>query len=171
MSAYSPYGSYSSLYTTSAPMEIGSGSFLSRPRYATMDSYNTTSFPSWPRRSSLSESEQADRPATSFLSDEDLIFDTDPFSEDDARSVSSSGSGSCSPNQPTRYDARAEEEEARRQLQRQQKAALQRQALQMIQEEKERRRAMRQRQLQRRKSSGPSNKSKTAGAAMDPIAE
>lgn len=171
MSAYSPYGSYSSLHTTSAPMEIGSGSFLSRPRYATMDSYNTTSFPSWPRRSSLSESEQADHPATSFLSDEDLIFDTDPFSEDDARSVSSSGSGSCSPNQPTRYDVRAEEAEARRQLQRQQKAALQRQALQMIQEEKERRRAMRQRQLQRRKSSGPSTKSKAAGAAMDPIAE
>ncbi|KLU81692.1 hypothetical protein MAPG_00776 [Magnaporthiopsis poae ATCC 64411] len=65
---YSPYGSYSS---TSAPMEIGAGSYLSRPQHHFSDA--SCAFPSWPRRSSLSESERGEERATSFLSDEDLF--------------------------------------------------------------------------------------------------
>ncbi|KAL8365650.1 hypothetical protein RB595_004453 [Gaeumannomyces hyphopodioides] len=175
---YSPYGSYSS---TSAPMEIGAGSYLSRPQHHFSDT--NCAFPSWPRRSSLSESERGEERATSYLSDEDLFPSSPDVFDDDARSVSSSGSSSAgSPipgrlPQQQRYDyfdapTAVEADEARLEARRQQMRAYQLEAMRVAVEERDRRRAaMKQRQ---RRGSGGSKKSspKTkAGAAMAPIAE
>lgn len=173
---YSPYGSYSS---TSAPMEIGAGSYLSRPQHHFSDT--SCAFPSWPRRSSLSESERGEERATSYLSDEDLFPSSPDVFDDDARSVSSSGSSAGSPipgRLPQQHDnyfgapAAVEADEARLEARRQQMRAYQLEAMRLAVEERDRRRAaMKQRQ---RRGSGGSKKSspKAKGtAAMAPIAE
>ncbi|KAL8397405.1 hypothetical protein RB594_004216 [Gaeumannomyces avenae] len=179
---YSPYGSYSS---TSAPMEIGAGSYLSRPQHHFSDT--SCAFPSWPRRSSLSESERGEERATSFLSDEDLFPSSPDVFDDDARSVSSSGSSSAgspipgrlpSNNSSDRYDyfdapAAAEADEARLEARRQQMRAYQLEAMRQAVEERDRRRAA-MKQRQRRPSGGSkksSPKAKGTAAMMAPIAE
>ncbi|EJT71914.1 hypothetical protein GGTG_11167 [Gaeumannomyces tritici R3-111a-1] len=181
---YSPYGSYSS---TSAPMEIGAGSYLSRPQHHFSDT--SCAFPSWPRRSSLSESERGEERATSFLSDEDLFPSSPDVFDDDARSVSSSGSSSAGSPIPgrlpsnnntssDRYDyfdapAAAEADEARLEARRQQMRAYQLEAMRQAVEERDRRRAA-MKQRQRRPSAGSkksSPKAKGTAAMMAPIAE
>lgn len=176
---YSPYGSYSS---ASAPMEIGAGSYLSRPQHHFSDA--SCAFPSWPRRSSLSESERGEERATSFLSDEDLFPTTPDVFDDDVRSVSSGSSSAGSPipgrlpqqHHQQRYDyfdaPAVEADEARLEARRQQMRAYQLEAMRQAVEERDRRRAA-MKQRQRRgsggsKKSSPKNKS---GAAMAPIAE
>ncbi|KAF7551408.1 hypothetical protein G7046_g7729 [Stylonectria norvegica] len=149
----SPYGSYSSMSAPSAPMDITSRN---------LSAHDTTcAFPSWPRRSSLSESDREARP-TSFLSDDDLFL-SDPFDSDDAGSISSAGSASASPPQAiSEADLLAME---------QQRAAMKREFVRAIVSEKERRRAA-QKNMKRRSSSGSSKKSpKTKLTSMTPIAE
>ncbi|KAF7538311.1 hypothetical protein G7Z17_g12674 [Cylindrodendrum hubeiense] len=152
---FGSYGSYSSMCAASAPMDITSRSMSSHD--------STCAFPSWPRRSSLSESDREERP-TSYLSDDDLFL-SDPF-DDDTRSVSSAGSassphsGAASPHIIT--DAEFLEMERQRQ-------AMQREFVRGIVTEKERRRAVARKQ---RKSSPSSKKSpKSKLSSMAPIAE
>ncbi|PHH68276.1 hypothetical protein CDD80_117 [Ophiocordyceps camponoti-rufipedis] len=136
---YGSYGSYSSLSSVCAPLDISN--------MRTHDA--SCAYPSWPRRASLSDSDEEARP-TSFLSDDDLFL-PDPF-DDDARSVSSSGSGGSSA-------PRLSDEELMR-LDRD-RAALQREMLRQVKLEKERRRQMASRA--RRGSAKKSPKAKAAG--------
>ncbi|OTA57179.1 hypothetical protein K449DRAFT_437454 [Hypoxylon sp. EC38] len=135
---YSPYGSYSSMSSAAQPMEIPTSSYLSH-------NYNTAytascAFPSWPQRSSLTDSHE--QRATSYLSDDDLF----PFDDsDDAHSVSSAGS--TTPTSPVA----AVNEADLLQMQREQ-MAMQREAIKFLLSEKERRRQ--QMKKQRRSSSG-----------------
>ncbi|KAI0124453.1 hypothetical protein F4776DRAFT_201961 [Hypoxylon sp. NC0597] len=154
---YSPYGSYSSMSSAAQPMEIPTSSYLSH-------NYNTAytascAFPSWPQRSSLTDSHE--QRATSYLSDDDLF----PFDDsDDAHSVSSAGS--TTPTSPVA----AVNEADLLQMQREQ-MAMQREAIKFLLSEKERRRQ--QMKKQRRSSSSGSKKSspKTKAAHLDAIAE
>ncbi|KAG5944784.1 hypothetical protein E4U59_006877 [Claviceps monticola] len=78
----SPCASYSSLSTMTPTLDLSFGNIQSHD--------SSCAFPSWPRRSSLSESEDDEPVATSFLSDEDL-WPSDTVEEDN-RSLSSTGS-------------------------------------------------------------------------------
>src|ERR1700761_1174931 len=119
------HGSYTSSYgsyTMATPIDI-------RPSYLSTSTHdNSCAFPSWPRRSSLAESDAVDQPATSYLSDEDLqdVFD------DDARSVSSAGSASQSPQPEIPEQELLEMDRAR--------LAYQREVMRFLVQEKERRR-------------------------------
>ncbi|ROT43512.1 hypothetical protein SODALDRAFT_41057 [Sodiomyces alkalinus F11] len=154
---YGSYGSYSSMSPISmgAPLDVTSSSMLAHDR--------SCAFPSWPHRDSLSATESG-RPS-SYLSDDDL-FPSAPV-EDDARSVSSSGSSSS-------ISPMADDELLRMERERQ---ALQREAaLRYIVNEKERRRqamhAKRQRARQAQGGSSSSGKaSKSKLTSMTPIAE
>jgi hypothetical protein len=155
---YGSYGSYSSMYTANSrasPMDISP---------STMRADNSScAFPSWPRRSALSDASCDEHRATSYLSDEDL-FPTEPFEEDDARSVSSAGSSFASPvpaAQVLSGSARAEIERQRQ--------AMQREYVKMLISEKEKRRAAAKKQ--RKHSSSGSKKSSKKTATMTPIVE
>ncbi|CEJ79893.1 hypothetical protein VHEMI00106 [[Torrubiella] hemipterigena] len=89
---YGSYGSYSSMSARSAPIDIISSS---RGRD------HSCAFPSWPRRASLSESDAQEPPrATSYLSDDDLLFSCDDAvmssSEDETNSIASTSSSTSS---------------------------------------------------------------------------
>ncbi|KAI4870615.1 hypothetical protein F4820DRAFT_219299 [Hypoxylon rubiginosum] len=162
---YSPYGSYSSMSSAAQPMEIPTSSYLSSPAAAGSGySYSAScAFPSWPQRSSLHEAPSQER-ATSYLSDDDL-FPCDGF-EDDAHSVSSSGSAT-----PTSPHLAAATEVDMLQMQRDQ-MAMQREAIKFLLTEKERRRQ--QFKKQRRSSSGSSSKKgtpKSKSTHLDAITE
>ncbi|KAI1083704.1 hypothetical protein F5B20DRAFT_576635 [Whalleya microplaca] len=149
---YSPYGSYSSMSSVTQPMDISTNSYLS---------YNSAyhascAFPSWPQRSSLTESTREER-ATSYLSDDDL-FPCDS-SEDDAHSVSSSGSAPTSPF--------ANDEDVLK-MQRE-KMAMQQEAMRFLLNEKERRRQQLKRS--RRSSSGSKKSPKSKPDHMASITE
>ncbi|KAK3387112.1 hypothetical protein B0H63DRAFT_447998 [Podospora didyma] len=156
-SSYSSYTSSYGSYSISSPMDIAPSRFSSRAADA------SCAFPSWPRRSSLSESDSEDR-ATSYLSDEDLYLQ-DVF-EDDAQSVSSHGS--ASPIQSPQMPAMTEAEIL--QAQREQ-AAYQREVMRFIMSEKEKRRQAAKRQRRSSTSSSSGKKSKSKLSAMTPIAE
>lgn len=155
---FGSYGSYSSMCAASAPMDITSRSLSAHD--------STCAFPSWPRRSSLSESDREERP-TSYLSDDDLFL-SDPF-DDDTRSVSSAGSASSPAHSqgaisPPHIITDAEILEMERE-----RLAMQREFVRGIVTEKERRRAVARKQ---RKSSPSSKKSpKNKLSSMAPIAE
>ena len=157
---YSPYGSYSGM---SAPMDIGAGPQGTRTQDA------SCAFPSWPRRSSLSDSEDEKRPS-SYLSDADLYL-SDPF-EDDARSVSSAGSSSSSQPSPPPQITDAELLEMERE-----RLAYQREVVRFLVSEKERRRQAlkKQRRSSSTSSSGSGSSKKSPKSAklsaMTPIAE
>jgi hypothetical protein len=147
-----------------APMDISPSKLSTRSQSA------TCAFPSWPRRSSLSESSHEERP-TSYLSDEDL-FPSDPF-EDDAHSVSSAGSNSPSPFQsPPQQISEAELLRMRRE-----RDAHQREVVRFLVGEKERRRQA----AKKSRRSGSTSTSSGSGSAkkspksklnaMTPIAE
>lgn len=161
----SSYNSYSSYSSMSSPMDIAPTPFSSRGPDA------SCAFPSWPRRSSLSESDASEERATSYLSDEDL-FPTDVF-EDDARSVSSNGSASPLQSPPMQVMTEADLLELQRE-----RAAYQREMMRILMSEKERRRQQAKRQ--RRSSGGASTSggsgsskkgSKSKLSSMTPIAE
>ncbi|KAI0602419.1 hypothetical protein F4775DRAFT_240906 [Biscogniauxia sp. FL1348] len=160
---YSPYGSYSSMSSVTQPLDIGSGSYLSRNN----STYHANcAFPSWPQRSSLTDHEE--ERATSYLSDDDL-FPCDPL-EDDAHSISSAGS--TAPTSPAMINA---DELMHMQ---QQKMALEREALKQILNERDRRRQQQQYMQQQsskrhRRSSGGSRKSSKSNkhGEMTPITE
>jgi hypothetical protein len=129
-------------------------------------------FPSWPRRDSLSEHGKEQPRATSYISDEDLLFLSEPVfadegADEDADSVSSYGSGIPSPRlAPVRHMGGAELEEMRREQ------ALRRQELMrsVMAERELRRQAARphkQRKLRFKKALIPRSKL----AALSPIAE
>ncbi|KAG5919301.1 hypothetical protein E4U42_006553 [Claviceps africana] len=152
-------GSYSSLSTMSAPLDMS----FSKIR----DHDSSCAFPSWPRRSSLSDSEHEEPQATSYVSDDDLYFSS-PF-DDDNGSVSS-GSSSPSPNPamtgfvvapPPMVD---EQEFLRRECER---VAMQKEYLRQVKAEKERRRQL---ALRARKSS-PKKSPKNKPAALTTITE
>lgn len=147
------YGSYSSM-GASTPLDIPTSSYLYSP-----SSNSSCAFPSWPRRSSLSESDSEMR-ATSFLSDDDLL---DVF-EDDASSIASGGSSAvCSPLEHAPLS-----DEQILELQRE-RLAMQREVAKFILDEKERRRQAAKEKKARRGSSKKSPKAKVGG--MTPIAE
>lgn len=85
---YGSYGSYTlpsspiTSATTSSPLDISPSTLRT----------DTCAFPSWPRRSALSSPCHEPR-ASSYLSDDDL-FPCGALDDDDATSVSSSGSSS-----------------------------------------------------------------------------
>ncbi|KAI1339918.1 hypothetical protein F5Y15DRAFT_58720 [Xylariaceae sp. FL0016] len=155
---YSPYGSYSSMSSATQPLDIGSGSFLTRD-----SSYHAScAYPSWPQRSCLSDSVFREERATSYLSDDDL-FPRDPLVDDDARSVSSAGSSSTVASASPPALTSQEELLALEAHQ----AAMQREALRFIVNEKERRRQQAKRQ--RRSSGGAaSSSSKKSPKAKSP---
>jgi hypothetical protein len=158
----SSYNSYSSYSSMSSPMDIAPTPFSSRSPDA------SCAFPSWPRRTSLSESDASEERATSYLSDEDLFFDV---FDDDARSVSSNGSASPVVSPPTaNIMTDAEMFEMQRE-----RAAYQRDVMRTLLNEKEQRRRQQQQaaKRQRRSSGGSSSKKgpKSKLSAMTPIAE
>jgi hypothetical protein len=147
------YGSYGSYSGMSAPMDINPGS-----SYRSQES--SCAFPSWPRRSSLSDpdSQFEDQRATSYISDEDLFF-ADTFESDyDSRSISSSSSNS--PHQ--------QEQDAIQQAR--ERAAYQREMMRVLAAEKARRQ---QAKKGSRRSSTSSKKGspKSKMVSMTPIAE
>ncbi|KAH8744325.1 hypothetical protein F5883DRAFT_661091 [Diaporthe sp. PMI_573] len=151
-------------YSSSSSMEI-----LSR-RGAYHNSYldESCAFPSWPRRDSLSEHGEEQPRATSYISDEDLFFLSEPvFADSDADSVSSYGSGIPSPRlAPVRHMGGAELEEMRRE-----QALRQQELMRSVMAEKELRRqaarAHKQRKSRFKKALIPRSKL----AALSPIAE
>lgn len=162
----SPYGSYSGM---SAPMDITPSDSYSRQQDA------SCAFPSWPRRSSLSESDSHCERATSYLSDEDLFpSDLDSDYHSDARSVSSANSSSSNTphqeHQPYRPEAICEVDVMEMQRER---AAYQREVMRFLALEKERRRSAARKSKPRSGSSSSSKKGspKSKLAAMTPIAE
>lgn len=161
---FGSYGSYSSMSATSAPMDITTSTLRAHDA--------TCAFPSWPRRSSLSDSD-SDR-ATSFLSDDDLFL-SDPF-EDDARSVSSgTSSGTASPAAAYSPTARQVSEAELLSMERMRLEAQRDYVRQLINEKERRRQQLARRQSQQQQprqrspKKSPPNKSKLS--AMTPIAE
>ncbi|GAB0137581.1 Mitochondrial fission protein [Epichloe bromicola] len=143
---YGSYGSYSSLSTMSAPLDISFNNIRNHD--------SSCAFPSWPRRSSLSDSKHEEPRATSYLSDDDL-FPSDPF-DDDKYSVCSSSSSSSPATAPMKSPPRISDEEfLRRECER---VTMQKEYLRQVKMEKERRRqvALRVRKSSPRKS--PKNK-------------
>ncbi|KAG6006357.1 hypothetical protein E4U43_000448 [Claviceps pusilla] len=146
---YGSYGSYSILTTMSTPLGISFNQIRSHD--------SSCAYPSWPRRSSLSDSDDDEPQATSYLSDDDLYF-SGPF-DDDNRSVSSSSSPPP-PNRAATGLVVTEEEFLQRECER---VTMQKEYLRQIKLEKERRRqlALRARKSSPRKS--PKNKQAAAG--------
>ena len=152
---YGSYGSYSSMSVLSAPMDITPSNLRQHDA--------TCAFPSWPRRSSLSDSDHQER-ATSFLSDDDLFL-SDPF-EDDAHSVSSSGSASPGfIESPAHITQDVELMDAERH-----RAAMQREFMRQMVTEKERRRQQAMMKKQQRRGS-PKKSPKSKLSSMTPIQE
>lgn len=127
-------------------------------------------FPSWPRRDSLTNDRHTAR-ASSYISDEDLLFLSEPvFPDDDAHSESSYGSGTPSPNFAPAVMHISEEdiEEMRRE-----QALRQREYMAVVMREKEQRKrrqaAKNKKAAGSRKAVSPAPKSKLS--AMTPIAE
>lgn len=166
---YGSYGSYSSMSATSAPVYTTSGNLRSRDA--------SCAFPSWPRRSSLSDQDVDSPRATSFVSDDDLYLCDHPSSDDDSHSISSSSSnssslGSASP--PTTALAlespgRAAPSEAEILGMQRERLNMRKELMKMVMQEKERRRAARQQQ--NRKSSPKKSSCKSARSIMTPISE
>ena len=162
---YGSYGSYSSMSQMSAPLDIVSSQRSSSQEF-------NCAFPSWPRRSSLSESDCVgdDHRATSYLSDEDL-FPCAVDDDSDARSVSSAGSVTASP--------RAAPTEAEMLELQRERDAYQREVVRFLVNERERRRQQAQMARRARRSSGgagqqqqqPRKSPKTKLSNMTPIAE
>ncbi|KAL1865191.1 hypothetical protein Daus18300_007318 [Diaporthe australafricana] len=154
------YGSYSS----TSPMEIPSR------RGAYHNSYldESCAFPSWPRRVSLGEHGNDQPRATSYISDEDLLFLSEPvFADEDTHSVSSYGSGTPSPRlAPVRHMGGAELEEMRRE-----QALRQQELMRAVMTEKEQRRQAARAQKQRKSSSKKASSPRSKLSAMTPIAE
>lgn len=154
------YGSYSS----SSPMEIPSR------RSAYHNSYldESCAFPSWPRRVSLGEHGNDQPRATSYISDEDLLFLSEPvFADEDAHSVSSYGSGTPSPRlAPVRHMGGAELEEMRRE-----QALRQQELMRSVMAEKELRRQAARAHKQRKSNSKKASSPRSKLSAMTPIAE
>lgn len=161
---YGSYGSYDSLYSSSpssfsaisssSPMNISSSG---------MHSDNTTcAYPSWPRRSALSGC--TEQRASSYLSDDDLFPQESHLEEDDAQSVSSSGSSLTSPADAALTEAHLVEMERQRR-------AMQKEYIKMLASEKERRKSAAKKS--RRSSSGSTKKSSSSRrtATMTPIVE
>ncbi|KAK5660926.1 hypothetical protein OQA88_12300 [Cercophora sp. LCS_1] len=163
----SPSSSYSSSYTSisqgssyssmSSPMDIAPTPFSSRGPDA------SCAFPSWPRRSTFSDFDQEER-ATSYLSDEDLLFSTDV--EDDV-----SSQGSASPVHSPLGTAPVANEMELFEMQRE-RAAYQREVMRVLLAEKEQKRRQQQAAARKQRRSSSSKKSpKTKLNAMTPIAE
>ncbi|KAK1773634.1 hypothetical protein QBC45DRAFT_427126 [Copromyces sp. CBS 386.78] len=166
---YSSYGSYSSSASSSRSSSYGSSySSISRPmdispiNISSSGADASCAFPSWPRRTSLCESESGYERPTSFLSDEDLMGDV---FDDDVRSISSTGSSPMHSPPKAPFMTEAEILEMQRE-----QAAYQREMVSLLVREKERRKAQAKRQRSAGKaSSKKSTKSKLS--AMTPIAE
>ncbi|KAJ6441793.1 Membrane protein [Purpureocillium lavendulum] len=152
---YGSYGSYSSMSATSAPMDITPINLRSHDA--------SCAYPSWPRRSSLSDSEHEEPRATSFLSDDDLFL-SDPF-DDDSHSISSSSTVSSPFATAIESPPRISEEELMR-IERE-KVAMQREFIRQVKQEKERRR---QAALRARRSS-PKKSPKNKPACLTTITE
>lgn len=154
------YGSYSS---TSA-MEIPSR----RSGYHNSYLDESCAFPSWPRRVSLGEHCNDQPRATSYISDEDLLFLSEPvFADEDTHSVSSYGSGTPSPRlAPVRHMGGAELEEMRRE-----QALRQQELMRSVMAEKEQRRQAAKAHKQRKSSSKKGSSPRSKLSAMTPIAE
>ncbi|KAI0968009.1 hypothetical protein F4678DRAFT_231155 [Xylaria arbuscula] len=147
---YSPYGSYSSMSSTTQPLDIAPSSYLSRDA-----AYHAScAFPSWPQRSSLMESSREER-VSSYITDDELF--EDPLSDDSLSISSGSSTASASP---------FISEEELLELQRQ-KMAAQREAIKHLLNEKERRR---QQYKKTRKNSGSSKKSSSPKSKQDQMA-
>ncbi|KAF3766306.1 hypothetical protein M406DRAFT_256598 [Cryphonectria parasitica EP155] len=167
------YGSYGS-YSSTPAMEIPSRSNTYRSS-ASLDA--SCAFPSWPRRDSLGDDHHTPR-ASSYISDEDLAFLSEPvFADEDSHSVSSYGSQTPSPQlAPVRHITDEEIEEMRRE-----QAMRQREYIAVVMREKEqRRRAKAAKQAKKGSSSSSSSSSSRKGSspqpksklsAMTPIAE
>lgn len=161
------YGSYGS-YSSTPAMEIPSR----RTTYHSSASLDAScAFPSWPRRDSLTDDHHHNSSrVSSYISDEDLQFLSEPvFADDDVRSVSSScGSGTPSPLlAPIRHVTEEQIEKMRRE-----QALRQQEYMRVVADEKERRRqskAAKAKKATTRKGSSMSPKSKLA--SMTPIAE
>ncbi|KAK7746816.1 hypothetical protein SLS53_002004 [Cytospora paraplurivora] len=162
------YGSYGS-YSSTAPMVIPPSR---RGGYQHSYLDDSCAFPSWPRRSSLGEgSSDDDQPrATAYISDEDLVFLSEPVFHDemDARSVSSYGSGT--PSSPRHLlgtaaaaPVRHVSEEALEEMRREQ-ALRQRELIRVVMDEKERRRQAARAQGKQRKPSGGSSSSSSSAS-------
>lgn len=154
------YGSYSS---TSA-MEIPSR----RSGYHNSYLDESCAFPSWPRRVSLGEHGNDQPRATSYISDEDLLFLSEPvFADEDTHSVSSYGSGTPSPRlAPVRHMGGAELEEMRRE-----QALRQQELMRSVMAEKEQRRQAARAHKQRKSSSKKAASPRSKLSSMTPIAE
>lgn len=156
------YGSYGS-YSSSASMEIPSR--RSGYQHSYLD--DSCAFPSWPRRSSLGDGDEQPR-ATSYISDEDLEFLSEPvFHDEDAHSISSYGSGTPSPQlAPVRHISEEALEEMRRE-----QALRQQELIRVVMDEKEKRRQAAKAQKQRKPSSKKGASPRSKLSAMTPIAE
>lgn len=156
-SSYSSFGSYHSFSSAASPLDIPQSSYLSTPT----SSNTQCAFPSWPRRDSLSGSEDSAGHfrATSFLSDEDLL--PDPF-EDDNSSIASSGT---SPNACSPIEHAPLTDEQVLQIQRE-REAMQRELARFLVSEKQRRK-----QAAKKKRKGNPKKSAASKLAMSIIAE
>lgn len=159
---HNPTGSYTFLGTTSRPMDMTCRNLRTHDTIC--------AFPSWPRRSSLSDSGGLTARPTLFLSDDDLFLGS-PL-DDDAGSVSSSGSLSSpvdmAPVAGAASRAHQLTEEQILRLQRE-KEALQREILWQIRNERDRRRQMAPKS--RRSSSKKSSHPEKATAGLAAIAE
>lgn len=153
---YGSYGSYSSFPSspitsaTSSPLDISPSTMRS----------DTCAFPSWPRRSALSDASCAEPRASSYLSDDDLFPTTSSADEDDLSCLSSAGSSFSSPVAPVQVLSGSQLME----MERQRKEAA-REYLKVLISEKEKKRAAKK---GRRGSGGSSKKSKKS---MAPISE
>lgn len=159
---YGSYGSYSSIPAMEIPSR--SGTYHSSSH---IDA--SCAFPSWPRRDSLVGNRDPPR-TSSYISDEDLEFHWEPaVADDDARSLSSYGSGTPSPQlAPVRHVSDEEIEEMRRE-----QAMRQREYVAVVMREKEqRRRQQAAKAAKARKGSSKKGASPRAKlSAMTPIAE
>lgn len=154
---YGSYGSYSSMSSVTQPLDIGSGSYLSRTSWQS----SSCAYPSWPRGSSLGSSpeQQEHERASSYLSDDDL-FVCDVAAEDDGHSSMSGASSNASASPFATEQDMLE-------LQ-QQQMAMQREAIKMLVQEKERRR---QAFKKSRARTSYTKKSKSKKNDMAPITE
>lgn len=162
------YGSYGS-YSSTPAMEIPN---RSNTYHSSAHHDASCAFPSWPRRDSLTDDHRSPR-ASSYISDEDLLFLSEPvFADDDAHSESSYGSGTPSPKfAPAVMHISDEDiEEMRRE-----QALRQREYMAAVMREKEQRRRRQAAKNKKaagagsRKAVSPPPKSKLS--AMTPIAE
>ncbi len=169
---YGSYGSYSSMCAAQTPGPF-TVDMLNTTYMAAAPQGSTCAFPSWPRRSSLSECDE--ERATSFLSDEDLFPHDVATYEDDVRSISSADSLS-SPISTSPCGSATAAAEAQLEHMQRQAAEQRREVMRFLLSEKERRRQQQASRRPRRASgsgSGPPSKKspKTKLSAMTPIAE